>query len=157
MKDSFTKFVGKQRLKPYHLALCVLFVGWAPSFLLAYYSYTVLGRTLEAKSMADSESLVRSLSQHVQNELERTGETMDFYRTLPVTANLLQPGAVPTPRPPGERARRAPDRRPRSRRPGPCARCCRRRRPGEHHPRPPTRRNGWRTFFIRKNASTACS
>ncbi len=97
MKDSFTKFVAKQRLKPYHLALCVLFVGWAPSFLLAYYSYTVLGRTLEAKSMADSESLVRSLSQHVENELERTGETMDFYRTLPVTANILQPGSVPTP------------------------------------------------------------
>ncbi len=97
MKDSFTKFVAKQRLKPYHLALCVLFVGWAPSFLLAYYSYTVLGRTLEAKSMADSESLVRSLSQHVENELERTGETMDFYRTLPVTANILQPGSVPVP------------------------------------------------------------
>ena len=97
MRDSFTKFVAKQRLKPYHLALCVLFVGWAPSFLLAYYSYTVLGRTLEAKSMADSESLVRSLSQHVENELERTGETMDFYRTLPVTANILQPGAVPLP------------------------------------------------------------
>ncbi len=73
----------------------MLFVGWAPSLLLAYYSYTVLGRTLEAKSMADAESLVRSLSQHVENELQRTGETMDYYRTLPSTANLLQPGAVP--------------------------------------------------------------
>ena len=48
--------------------------------------------------MADAESLVRSLSQHVENELERTGETMDYYRTLPVTANLLQPGACPPPR-----------------------------------------------------------
>ena len=99
MKDSFTKFVSKHRLRPYHLAICVLFVGWAPSLLLAYYSYTVLGRTLEAKSMADAESLVRSLSQHVETELERTGETMDYYRTLPVTANLLQPGSVPTPPP----------------------------------------------------------
>ena len=108
-------------------------MGWAPSFLLAYYSYTVLGRTLEAKSMADSESLVRSLSQHVENELERTGETMDFYRTLPVTANILQPGSVPTPIAPVGRARHAPAcRRPRF--PWPLAHQCRRYRPGQHHP-----------------------
>lgn len=97
VKESFAKFVSTHRLKPSHLAFCVLFVGWVPSLMLAYYSFSVLSRTLENKTAADAESLVRSLSQHVENELDRTGETMDYYRTLPVTANLLQPGAVPTP------------------------------------------------------------
>ncbi len=85
------KFVSRHRLKPYHLAVCVLFVGWAPSLLLAYYSYSVLSPALEAKIMADAQSLVGSISQHVENELQRTGETMDYYRTLPVTASVLQP------------------------------------------------------------------
>ncbi len=71
----------------------MLFVGCAPSLLLAYYSYSVLSPALESKIMADAQSLVGSISQHVQNELERTGETMDYYRTLPVTASVLQPAA----------------------------------------------------------------
>ncbi len=91
MKETFAKSVSTHRLKPYHLAFCVLFVGWVPSLLLAYYSYSVLSRTLESKTAADAESLVRSLSQHVENELERTGESMDYYRTLPVTISILQP------------------------------------------------------------------
>lgn len=73
----------------------MLVVGWAPSLLLAYYSYTVLSRTLEAKIMADARSLARSLSLYVQNELDRTAETMDFYRTLPATANALLPPLAP--------------------------------------------------------------
>ena len=83
------------RLRPYHLALCVLLVGWTPSFLLAYYSYTVLGRAVESKIVADDRDLVGSLSQHVENELERTGETLDYYQTLPATVSLLQPPAAP--------------------------------------------------------------
>lgn len=82
----------------------MLVVGWAPSLLLAYYSYSVLSRTLEAKIMADGRSLARSLSMYVQNELDRTAETMDFYRTLPATANALLPPiapAVPAPSPAG--------------------------------------------------------
>ncbi len=69
----------------------MLFVGWAPSLLLAYYSYSVFSPALEAKFMADAQSLVGSISQHVENELNRAGETMDYYRTLPVTASVLQP------------------------------------------------------------------
>ena len=84
------KFVAMHRLRPYQLALCVLLVGWAPSLLLAYYSYTVLGRAVESKIVADARALVGSLSQHIENELERTGETLDYYRTLPATANLIQ-------------------------------------------------------------------
>lgn len=89
-------------MRPYHLAFCVLVVGWAPSLLLAYYSYSVLSRTLEAKILADTRSLARSLSLLVQNELDRTAETMDFYRTLPLTAGALLPPlalAVPAPGP----------------------------------------------------------
>lgn len=73
----------------------MLIVGWAPSLLLAYYSYTVLSRTLEAKIMADAHSLARSFSMYVQNELDRTAETLDFYRTLPATANALLPPLAP--------------------------------------------------------------
>jgi signal transduction histidine kinase len=91
VKDPLAKIAPRQRLKPFHLAACVLFVGLAPSFLLGYYSYSVLSPALEAKIMADAQSLVGSISQHVENELERTGETMDYYRTLPATANVLQP------------------------------------------------------------------
>jgi signal transduction histidine kinase len=91
VKDSLAKIVPRHRLKPFHLAACVLFVGLAPSFLLGYYSYSVLSPALEAKIMADAQSLVGSISQHVENELERTGETMDYYRTLPATLNVLQP------------------------------------------------------------------
>lgn len=95
VKENFAKFVSTHRLKPFHLAFSVLFVGWVPSLLLAYYSFSVLSRTLENKTAADSESLVRSLSQHVENELERTGESMDYYRTLPTTATMLQPPQPP--------------------------------------------------------------
>jgi signal transduction histidine kinase/CheY-like chemotaxis protein len=95
VKEALARFAAKYRLKPYHLALCVLFVGWAPSLLLAYYSYNVLSRTVEAKIMTDARSLARSLSQHVQNELERIGETMDYYRTLPATLNAFQPPVAP--------------------------------------------------------------
>jgi signal transduction histidine kinase len=91
VKDPLAKIAPRQRLKPFHLAACVLFVGLAPSFLLGYYSYSVLSPALEAKIMADAQSLVGSISQHVENELEHTGETMDYYRTLPATANVLQP------------------------------------------------------------------
>jgi signal transduction histidine kinase/CheY-like chemotaxis protein len=97
VKDALARIAARYRLKPYHLAICVLFVGWAPSLLLAYYSYTVLSRTLEAKIMTDARSLVRSLTQHVQNELERAGEIMDYYRTLPATLSAFQPVAAPTP------------------------------------------------------------
>ena len=96
MKES-PKFVSRRRLKPYQLALCVLFVGWVPSLLLGYYSYSVLGRTLEAKILEDAQTLVGSLSQHIGNELDRTGETMDYYRTLPSTAGLLAPTPVAAP------------------------------------------------------------
>ena len=106
MKDSLAKFVTKRRLRPFHLALCVLFVGWTPSLLLAYYSYTVLRGALEAKSLDDAETLIGSLSQHVTNELARSGDTLEYYRTLPSTSALLAPTpapvAAPTPilRPP---------------------------------------------------------
>ncbi len=91
MKDSLAKFVTKRRLRPFHLALCVLFVGWTPSLLLAYYSYTVLRGALEAKSLDDAETLIDSLSQHVTNELARSGDALEYYRTLPSTAALLLP------------------------------------------------------------------
>jgi signal transduction histidine kinase len=113
VKDTIAKFVPKRRLKPYHLAACVLFVGWAPSLLLAYYSYSVLSPALEAKIMADAQSLVGSISQHVENELERTGETMDYYRTLPITASVLQPATPASPTaPPSTAAWAASARRP---------------------------------------------
>ena len=96
MKES-SKFISRRRLKPYQLAACVLFVGWVPSLLLGYYSYSVLGRTLEAKILEDAQTLVGSLSQHIGNELDRTGETMDYYRTLPSTAGLLAPTPVAAP------------------------------------------------------------
>ncbi len=95
MKESFARYVSKHRLRPWHLALCVLLVGWVPSLLLAYYSYRVLGRTLENKIMDDAQELVGSLAQHIENELERTGGTLDYYRTLPGTANLLLPPVAP--------------------------------------------------------------
>ncbi len=95
MKDSLAKFVTKRRLRPFHLALCVLFVGWTPSLLLAYYSYSVLSRTLEAKSLDDAETLIDSLSQHVTNELARSGDTLEYYRTLPSTAALFVPTTTP--------------------------------------------------------------
>ena len=95
MKESFARYVSKHRLRPWHLALCVLLVGWVPSLLLAYFSSRVLGRTLENKIMDDAQELVGSLAQHVENELERTGETLDYYRTLPGTANLLLPPIAP--------------------------------------------------------------
>ncbi len=95
MKDSLAKFVTKRRLRPFHLALCVLFVGWTPSLLLAYYSYSVLSRTLETKSLDDAETLINSLSQHVTNELARSGDTLEYYRTLPSTAALFAPAAIP--------------------------------------------------------------
>ena len=105
MKDSLAKIVTKRRLRPFHLALCVLFVGWTPSLLLAYYSYTVLRGALESKSLDDAETLIDSLSQHVTNELVRSGDTLEYYRTLPSTAALFAPtpapvaAAVPTPTP----------------------------------------------------------
>ena len=101
MKESFARYVSKHRLRPWHLALCVLLVGWVPSLLLAYFSSRVLGRTLENKIMDDAQELVGSLAQHVENELERTGGALDYYRTLPGTANLLLPPIAPAvdPRP----------------------------------------------------------
>ena len=105
MKDSLAKLVTKRRLRPFHLALCVLFVGWTPSLLLAYYSYTVLRGALESKSLDDAETLIDSLSQHVTNELARSGDTLEYYRTLPSTSALLAPtpapvaAAVPAPTP----------------------------------------------------------
>ena len=95
MKESFARYVSQHRLRPWHLAVCVLLVGWVPSLLLAYFSYRVLGRTLENKIMDDAQELVGSLAQHIQNELERTGGTLDYYRTLPGTANLLLPPVAP--------------------------------------------------------------
>ncbi len=95
VKDSLAKFVTKRRLRPFHLALCVLFVGWAPSLLLAYYSYTVLRGALETKSLDDAETLIDSLSQHVTNELTRAGDTLEYYRTLPSTTALLAPPPPP--------------------------------------------------------------
>ena len=95
VREFSDKFVPMHRLRPYHLALCVLLVGWTPSFLLAYYSYTVLGRAVESKIVADDRDLVGSLSQHVENELERTGETLDYYQTLPATVSLLQSAVAP--------------------------------------------------------------
>ena len=96
MKES-PKFASRRRLKPYQLALSVLFVGCVPSLLLGYYSYSVLGRTLEAKILEDAQTLVGSLAQHISSELDRTGETMDYYRTLPSTAGLLAPTPVAAP------------------------------------------------------------
>ena len=96
MKES-SQFVARPRLKPYQIALCVLFVGWVPSLLLAYYSYSVLGRTLEGKVLDDAQTLVGSLAQHVGNELERTGETLDYYRTLPSTAGMFAVAPTPVP------------------------------------------------------------
>ncbi len=124
MKES-PKFVSRPRLKPYQLALCVLFVGWVPSLLLAYYSYSVLGRTLEGKILEDGQTLVGSLSQHISNELERTAETMDYYRTLPSTAGLF--AAVPAPAPPAPPPPPPSDERP----PGPFS-------PNRRRPLPPT-------------------
>ena len=49
--------------------------------------------------MDDAQELVGSLAQHVENELERTGGTLDYYRTLPGTANLLLPPVAPGRRP----------------------------------------------------------
>lgn len=116
VKSHFDKHAPTRRLRPVHLALCVLFVGWIPSIFLAYYSYTVLSHTLESKTIADAESLTRSLSQHIQNEIERAGESMDYYRTLPVTATMLQP-APPT----GTAAATPPPATPRDRRGRPAA------------------------------------
>lgn len=73
----------------------MLFVGWVPSILLAYYSYSVLGRTLEGKILEDALTLAGSLAQHIDDELERTGETLDYYRTLPSTATLFAPTPSP--------------------------------------------------------------
>ncbi len=119
MKESFARYVSKHRLRPWHLALCVLLVGWVPSLLLAYFSSRVLGRTLENKIMDDARELVGSLAQHVENELERTGGTLDYYRTHPGTLNVLLPPIAPavdpraSPSPAAFPAASSPVRRPR--------------------------------------------
>ncbi len=104
MKDSLArKFVTKRRLRPFHLALCVLFVGWVPSLLLAYYSYTVLRGALEAKSLDDAETLIDSLSQHVSHEATRFNDALDYYRLQPSTPDLFNPPPPPPPPPPPTR------------------------------------------------------
>ena len=92
------------RFRPWHLALAVLIVGWGPSLAVAYLSFDTLSRTLDDKTTADARSLAGSLARYVEDSLVRTGETVDYYRTLPGTAALLQthgapPVAAPVPAP----------------------------------------------------------
>ena len=106
VKESFARYVTKQRLRPWHLAFCVLLVGWVPSLLLAYYSYRVLGRTLENKIMADAQSLVgQPLPAH--RKRDSSAPARPWITTAPCrcTANLLLPppalpAAIDLPRPP---------------------------------------------------------
>lgn len=75
--------------------LVVLLVGWVPSILLAYISYTTLTNTLESKVLADAQSITGFLSKFVEDNLARTGETMDYYRTLPRTIKVLKATLTP--------------------------------------------------------------
>ena len=83
------------RFRPWHLALAVLIVGWGPSLAVAYLSFDTLSRTLDDKTTADARSLAGSLARFVEDSLVRTGETVDYYRTLPSTAALLQARPAP--------------------------------------------------------------
>ncbi|MBV9658541.1 MAG: response regulator [Verrucomicrobia bacterium] len=95
MKNStFGKLVSRARLRPWHLALCVLLVGWVPALVVAYLSHTVVSRTLEERINGDAQTLVDSLSKYVEDNVVRTGETMDYFRTLPATATILQNAAA---------------------------------------------------------------
>lgn len=102
--STFAKLAARARLRPWHLALCVLFVGWVPALLVAYLSHTVVSRALEEKITGDAQTLVDSLSKYIDDNVVRTGETMDYYRTLPATAAVLQnaiaqAAATPSPSP----------------------------------------------------------
>lgn len=87
--------LSRVRLRPWHLALCVLLTGWVPSLLVAYLSYGTLSRALDEKINADAQSLASALAKLVEDNLVRTGETVDYYRTLPGTAAVLHGALFP--------------------------------------------------------------
>ncbi len=104
--SAFARLAARTRLRPWHLAFCVLVVGWVPALLVAYLSHTVLSRALEEKITSDAQTLVDSLSKYIDDNVVRTGETMDYYRTLPATMAVLQNAIAPpvaTPVTPGQK------------------------------------------------------
>jgi signal transduction histidine kinase len=81
---------ARRRFRPFDLAVAILFAGWVPSILLALISYTVLKDTLEQEIIGDRRTLVQTLGTLIGNDLDRSGEVMAYYQTLPETAEILR-------------------------------------------------------------------
>ena len=86
----FKKLSAPGRLfKPHDIALAVLLAGCVPTILMAFISYSILRGTLESRIITDRATLVQSLARLVNAELTRTGETMEYYQTLPLTQRMV--------------------------------------------------------------------
>ncbi len=81
---------ARRRFRPLDLAIAILFAGWVPSILLALISYTVLKDTLEQEIIGDRRTLVQTLGTLIGNDLDRSGEVMAYYQTLPETTEVLR-------------------------------------------------------------------
>lgn len=81
---------ARRRFRPIDLATAMLVAGWVPSILLAVISYTILKDTLEREINVDRQTLVKTLATLIGNDLERSGEVMEYYQTLPETLEILK-------------------------------------------------------------------
>jgi signal transduction histidine kinase/CheY-like chemotaxis protein len=85
----------RSRFERFNIVFSILLAGWVPSILTLVVSYTILSNTLESRILRDRHTFVQLISHMVGDDLNRTGEIIDYYQPLPDASKILSGGSNP--------------------------------------------------------------
>ncbi|MEP6821627.1 MAG: ATP-binding protein [Chthoniobacterales bacterium] len=79
----------QERFQRFNIVVAILLAGWVPSILMLFFSYTILTNTLESKILHDRQTFVQLTAHWLGDDLNRTGDIIEYYQTQPQVAQIL--------------------------------------------------------------------
>ena len=78
-----------KRFQRLNVVLSILIAGWVPVVFMLVISYTILSNTLESRILRDRHTFVALIAHLIGDDLNRSGEIVDYYTTYPPVAKIF--------------------------------------------------------------------
>ena len=79
----------RSRFERFNAVFIIVIAGWVPSIMMLIVSYTILTNTLESNILRDRQTFVQLIAHLVGDDLNRTGEIIEYYQALPVVRQIF--------------------------------------------------------------------
>src|SRR6185437_9956958 len=79
----------RRRFERLNVVIAILIAGWVPVVFMLLISYTILSNTLESRILRDRQTFVALIAHLVGDDLNRSGEIVDYYQTYPRVAKIF--------------------------------------------------------------------